>query len=267
MNKYYNLQASAGDKGLLSTFSPLQKFKESWLKTNYPSAENMGSWESLHHQHHVLVLVLQAWKGSDGRVRKNKETKYGDIQTYLLTACWIWRIQTFLFSLEVEWNSYITGGEESIMRNIPRSWLAISRTIRFWRDSTAGLSWTTQERNNRDTAERFWVRGPFVFTDCVKSVWIDFCDKFNTDPNFNSYKCGHMFHALCLPGMRKCTSGLSPAETPGCPSSIRPVHLHTHPNTHLNVISVHMRLNTESESSKSIFNIQLQSDLVSDFIY
>lgn len=117
---------------------------------------------------------------------KIRGKKHGEIQTYLLTACWIWRIQTFLFSLEVEWNSYITGGEESIMRNIPRSWLAISRTIRFWRDSTAGLSWTTEERNNRDTAEWFWVRGPFVFIDCLKSVWIDFCDKFNTDPNFKT---------------------------------------------------------------------------------
>lgn len=75
------------------------------------------------------------------------------------------------------WNSYITGGEESIMRNIPRSWLAISRTIRFWRDSTAGLSWITQERNYREMLQKAcWgyarVRGTFVLL------------KYQTDQNF-----------------------------------------------------------------------------------
>lgn len=59
--------------------------------------------------------------------------------THRLTACWMTFIQWFRSSREAACTSYISGGA-ALIRNIPFSWLAMSRTIRFCREMTAGLS-------------------------------------------------------------------------------------------------------------------------------
>lgn len=59
--------------------------------------------------------------------------------THRLTVCWMTFIQLLRSSREAAWTSYISGGA-ALIRNIPFSWLAISRTIRFCREMTAGLS-------------------------------------------------------------------------------------------------------------------------------
>lgn len=41
----------------------------------------------------------------------------------------------------------------------------------------------------------------------------------------------HVCEYIFLPDMERYTSGLSPAETPGCLSSVRPVYLHTQTHT------------------------------------
>lgn len=48
-------------------------------------------------------------------------------------------IQWFRSSREAACTSYISGGA-ALIRNIPFSWLAMSLTIRFCREMTAGLS-------------------------------------------------------------------------------------------------------------------------------
>lgn len=49
------------------------------------------------------------------------------------------RIQVLRSSLDAVWTSYISGGAP-LIRNIPFSWLAMSRTMRFCSDTTEGLS-------------------------------------------------------------------------------------------------------------------------------
>lgn len=64
--------------------------------------------------------------------------------THRLTVCWMTFIQLLRSSREAAWTSYISGGA-ALMRNIPFSWLAISRTMRFCSEMTAGLSCGTEE--------------------------------------------------------------------------------------------------------------------------
>lgn len=61
------------------------------------------------------------------------------IHTHTRTLCWITRIQVLRSSRDAVWTSYISGGA-ALIRNIPFSWLAMSRTIRFCSDTTEGLS-------------------------------------------------------------------------------------------------------------------------------
>ena len=70
--------------------------------------------------------------------------------THLVTAWWISLIQTCLSSLEAACSSYISGGEESLIRNMPRSWLAMSRMMSPWRESTAGLSCSQDSQGERE---------------------------------------------------------------------------------------------------------------------
>lgn len=49
------------------------------------------------------------------------------------------RIQVLRSSRDAVWTSYISGGAP-LIRNIPFSWLAMSRTMRFCSDTTEGLS-------------------------------------------------------------------------------------------------------------------------------
>ena len=59
--------------------------------------------------------------------------------THTRTLCWMTRIQVLRSSRDAVWTSYISGGA-ALIRNIPFSWLAMSRTMRFCSDTTEGLS-------------------------------------------------------------------------------------------------------------------------------
>lgn len=65
--------------------------------------------------------------------------------THRRTLCWMTRIQVHRSSRDAVWTSYISGGA-ALIRNIPFSWLAMSRTMRFCSDTTEGLSCQSGER-------------------------------------------------------------------------------------------------------------------------
>ncbi len=72
------------------------------------------------------------------------------ITTHLSTASLMSLIQALRSSLEAACTSYISGpAEDALIRNMPLSSLATSRTISFWREITGGFwSWESKTTTN-----------------------------------------------------------------------------------------------------------------------